>query len=378
MWRRVEIRNYRSIEKVSVDLAPFTLLVGPNGSGKSNFADALVFVRDVAFDAMSAVERRGGMPAIAKWRPTKPADLTVDVRAASSKAGLETDYIRHQLTIRSGRAHPWFFRRELVELIAKGDEKLRLRRDRNQLTHDSLGLPELEGTASAMLSARQFRSMGKSAALRAVKRLHFDVEAMQEPQWDAEVTPLLESGANIAAAYRSLPSDAQEFVLLAMQNIVPGLSSIFVEPIDRYLLLKFKQKQYGGEEATFPAAAMSDGALRALGILVAAQQITKDELLIIEEPEVAIHVGAAQLLFEILKRASRRGAVLVTTHSADLLDAAKDEEILVCSYDEGVTKIGPLASSQRDIVKEGLFSLAELMRSEPLRIEGEPSPTISP
>jgi type I restriction enzyme M protein len=62
--------------------------------------------------------------------------------------------------------------------------------------------------------------------------------------------------------------------------------------------------------------------------------------------------------------------VLLTTHSADLLDKAKDEEILVCSYREGVTNIGPLARAQRQVVRDGLFSLAELMRSEPLRIEG--------
>jgi type I restriction enzyme M protein len=308
----------------------------------------------------------------------KPADVTIDVRAASSAAGLESDYIRHQLTLFSGRAYSWFFRSELIEVVAKGDAKLRLRRNRNQLTHDSLGLPELESTASAMLPARQFRIMAKNAALRAVRRLQLDVEKMRELQGNTESTVLLESGANIAAAYRSLPDDAQEFVLLAMQKIIPGLTSILVEPLDEYLQLKFKQKQRGGEEATFRAAAMSEGALRALGILVAAQQITKDELLIIEEPEVAIHVGAAQLLFNVLKRASRRGAVLVTTHSADLLDAAQDEEILVCSYRDGVTKIGPLASSQRKIVKQGLFSLGEIMRAEPLRIEGEPIPAVGP
>jgi type I restriction enzyme M protein len=62
MWRRVELRNYRSIEDVSVDLAPFTVLVGPNGSGKSNFADALVFAREVATDAATAVDKRGASP----------------------------------------------------------------------------------------------------------------------------------------------------------------------------------------------------------------------------------------------------------------------------------------------------------------------------
>ncbi|WP_438026539.1 AAA family ATPase [Sorangium sp. So ce233] len=137
------------------------------------------------------------------------------------------------------------------------------------------------------------------------------------------------------------------------------------------MLLKFEQRQAGDQVATFSAAEMSEGALRALGILVAAQQMNKDELLIIEEPEVSIHVGAAQLLFDVLEKASRKRAVLVTTHSADLLDAARDEAILVCSYRAGVTRIGQLSSTQREVVRQGLFSVAELMRSEPLRIEGE-------
>jgi type I restriction enzyme M protein len=61
----------------------------------------------------------------------------------------------------------------------------------------------------------------------------------------------------------------------------------------------------------------------------------------------------------------------VTTHSADLLDAARDEEILVCDYRAGLTRIGELAAAQRAVVRDGLFSVAELMRSEPLRIEGQ-------
>ncbi len=389
MWRRVEIRNYRSIEKVRVDLAPFTLLVGPNGSGKSNFADALVFVRDVAFDAVTAVERRGGIADIRRWRPRKPADVTIDVRAARTQAALETSYVHHHLTLHSGREGKWSFSRELVEVTEASKASFSLERSGGKVTLNKVSgfdvlkrslatASSLSETGSAMVLARQFNAVARKAALREVRRVRLNPETMRLPQPASDNTRLDETGNNIAAAYRSLPSDAQEFVLLAMQNIVPGLSGISVEPFDRFLLLKFKQVQAGGKEAPFSASAMSDGALRALGILVAAQQITKDELLIIEEPEVAIHVGAAQLLFEVLKRASRRGAVLVTTHSADLLDAARDEEVLVCSYDEGITKIGPLASSQRALVKDGLFSLGEIMRSEPLRIEGEPIPAVGP
>ena len=222
-----------------------------------------------------------------------------------------------------------------------------------------------------MVFARQLAELSSSAALRNVRRVRLDPEAMRQPQPVTENRRLDESGSNVGVAYRSLRPAAQAQILAAMQKIVPGLTDISVEPFDRFLLLRFDQRQSGGQTAKFSATEMSEGALRALGILVAAQQMAADELLIIEEPEVSIHVGAAQLLFDVLKQASRRGAVLVTTHSADLLDAARDEEILVCSYRDGVTDIGPLATAQRELVRQGLFSVAELMRSEPLRIEGE-------
>jgi type I restriction enzyme M protein len=229
----------------------------------------------------------------------------------------------------------------------------------------------LSETASVMVLARQLAILSRHTALRNVTRIRLNPDAMRNPQLATENTRLDESGSNIAVAFRSLDAEEQARVLAALQRIVPGLLRVSVETFDRYLFLVFEQRQAAGHVARFSASDMSEGALRALGILVAAQQMSKDELIIIEEPEAAMHVGAAQLLFDILKDASTRGSLLITTHSADLLDAAREEEILVCSYHDGVTQIGPLSSAQREIVRQGLFSVAELMRSEPLRIEGE-------
>jgi len=44
--QQVQIRNYKSIAQISVNLELFTVLVGPNGAGKSNFIDALAFVQE--------------------------------------------------------------------------------------------------------------------------------------------------------------------------------------------------------------------------------------------------------------------------------------------------------------------------------------------
>jgi predicted ATPase len=373
MWRRIEIRNFRSIEHAVVNLAPFTIVVGTNGSGKSNFADALVFARDVAVDASAAISNRGGIVGIRRWRRTKPTDVTVDVRASVSESLLAVDYARHYLKIHSGRQGDWNFSSETIEIVEKGTRKAWLERSKTTVSGEPRGPAVPSATASAMVGAKQFKQFARTSALRNVRRYRLNPDAMRQPQLAAEETRLREAGDNIAAAIRSIHDSGHiETIVEPMAKIVPGLQDVYVEQVGRYVALKFRQMQ-DQDAAEFNATEMSDGALRALGIVVATYQMAADELLIIEEPEVSIHVGAAQLLFEHLKEASNRGAVLVTTHSADLLDAARDEEILVCEYENGATRIGPMSKIQRKVVRDGLFSVAELMRSEPLRIDDSAS-----
>jgi type I restriction enzyme M protein len=374
MWRRIEIRNYRSIEDASIELSPFAVVVGPNGSGKSNFADALVFARDISNDASAAIENRGGIVGVRRWRPTKPTDVAIDIRAASSKAGLDSEYVRHSFKIHSGAQGQFSFTEERIEIVSKREPKIWLKRIGDSLTRNGGGrLPGVQDTASAMVLAGQLKDFIRTSALRNVRRYRLSPDDMRKPQISSEKVRLEENGANIAVAVRDVRRMGRfDDLLAAMAKIIHGLRDVVVQQVGRFLTLKFKQEQEEGLVADFNATEMSEGALRALGIVVATLQMVPDELIIIEEPEVSIHTGAAALLFDVLSEASKAGAVLITTHSADLLDAARDEEILVCEYKDGITSIGPLSNAQRKIVRDGLFSVAELMRSEPLRIEGSP------
>lgn len=385
MWRWIKIRNYRSIEHVVVELAPFTVVVGPNGSGKSNFADAFVFARDIANDASTAVQNRGGIAGVRRWRTGRPADVYIELAVAATREELYTDYAYHLFTLTSKREGQWGFKQESIGEVVGSQHSLSMERNRhgaklhvpNEQQWDEHEL-DVSETTSAMLLVRQLVRFQRAAGLRNVRRYRLNPETMRQPQLATERTRLDESGANIAVAIRSLRQKKAQWdsVLLAMRKLVPGLVDISDGALGRYLGVQFFQRQASGEVAEFAATEMSEGAMRALGILVAAQQMSRDELLILEEPEVSIHPGAAAVLFEFLKQASRRGAVLLTTHSAELLDAAKDEEILVCDYRDGVTHVGPMEREQRRLVEDGLLSAAELMRSEPLRIEGMPPDVI--
>ncbi|NOJ91998.1 AAA family ATPase [Corallococcus coralloides] len=392
MWRHIEIRNFRSIEHASVTLAPFTAVVGPNASGKSNFTDAFVFARDIAHDASSAVQNRGGIVSVRRWRPSKPVDVSIDVKVAFTKELLNHTYARHSFTLAGRRDGEWEFKRETVEEFKDGNCLIQATRVREKITgwvntaqgaiYPTPPINEINKTLSIMLLARQMaplRHLRYMPALRNVGRFRLDSQSMREPQLATERVRLDESGSNIAMAIKHIRKnpDAWNEVLKAMKRIVPGLKNIQDGALGRYLSIRFFQHQGGKEVAEFAATEMSEGAIRALGILVAAQQMTRDELLLVEEPEVSIHPGAATVLFDVLSRASKRGAVLLTTHSPELLDAAQKDEILVCEYRDGVTHVGRMDESQRSLVRDGLVSAGELMRSEPLRIEGLPPAVIA-
>ncbi len=381
MWRSIEIRNFRSIKRVQATLAPFTVVVGPNSSGKSNFVDAFVFARDVAIDASQGIQSRGGIASIRRWNAARSLDVTIDVRVARRREQLESNYVRHAFTLASRKGGQWSFAHELIEVHPRNSTSLHLERDQeNNVVIDAPRQPGgrrgrpahvLESTASAMPIALQHPALPPHIDFLDVRRFRFDTDAMRRPQLVTERTQLDETGSNLAAAVQAVRTTTDwAMILAAMKKIIPGLTRIEEGALGRYINLRFFQARMGGAEAEFTATEMSEGAIRALAILVAARQKRPDELMIFEEPEVSIHPGAANVLFESLKAASHSGNILLTTHSPELLDAADTEEILVCDYRKGVTEVGPLDDRQRDLVRDGLFSISEIMRSEPLRIQG--------
>jgi type I restriction enzyme M protein len=387
MWRRIELKNYRSIESAQVDLAPFTLLVGPNGSGKSNFADALVFVSELE-DASTAVARRGGINGLIRWQSSARRELSIALRAAWSREQLDQLYSRYQFTIEVDQANHWKFANESITDSNNGAITGSISREADgvvRMSPQQVTFPVLTAHASITLLVKQVLTLRSGIPtgipFTGVQRYRLNPDQMRQPHPDSDASFLNESGSNIAEALQRLrerQDGSFEDVLSSMSRIVPGLMEIETPKVGHFRTLQFTQHQATGSIAKFTAMELSDGSLRALGILVASRQVQQNSLLIVEEPEVHLHPGATAVLFEALKQASQRGAVLITTHSPELLDAARDEEILVCDYRSGITRIGPLDSEQRQIVREGLFSAAELMRTTPLRIEGDAPATLVP
>src|SRR3990170_5938633 len=76
--QQVQIRNYKSIAQISVNLELFTVLVGPNGAGKSNFIDALAFVEECLSESIElAFKNRGGIGAVRRRSAGHPTHIGI-------------------------------------------------------------------------------------------------------------------------------------------------------------------------------------------------------------------------------------------------------------------------------------------------------------
>jgi len=118
---------------------------------------------------------------------------------------------------------------------------------------------------------------------------------------------------------------------------------------------------------------MSDGTLRALGALVAGQQLTDNSsparLIGIEEPEAALHPAATGALMDSLREAATQTQVLVTTHSPDLLERADpdSEQLLVLQAVKGKTYVAPVDAASRETIKNHLYTAGDLLRMDQLK-----------
>ena len=74
------------------------------------------------------------------------------------------------------------------------------------------------------------------------------------------------------------------------------------------------------------------------------------------------------MLADILHEASRRVQVIVTSHGADLLDRKTIplESILAVVSEDGETKVSRLDEAGRATLRDGLFTVGELLRMNQL------------
>lgn len=376
---RVVLRNYKSIAACDVRLSPLTYLVGANGSGKSNFIDALHFVRDALSGSLdNAINERGGLSEVRRRSSGHPTHFGIRLEfklpngergvyafavGALPSGGYEVQ--REECSVGGTGKGPYFLL-EHGKLVKTSETTF------PTVTADRLALVSASGLAV-------FRPVYD--ALVAMGFYNLNPKVIRELQKPQDGRLLKPSGENIASVIghllRTNPEalgTIQEY-LHAVVPMVHGVERQVVGPMES---LSFQQDMAGAKHPwRFLAQNMSDGTLRALGILTALFQGNSDHspsLIGIEEPETALHPAASAALREALGRAAERTQVLVTSHSPDLLDDLDipADSLLVVASEEGATRVAPVDNASKRAIRDHLYSAGELLRLDQLHAEQLP------
>ena len=383
---RVAIRNYKSIAQCAVSLHPLTLLVGPNGAGKSNFVDALRFMADsLNANIEQALRDRGGIGAVRRISLGHPHHfgLQVEINLPDSASATYGFQIRAEpngafsVQREICRVSPVMQPEEFFE-IENGSVIRSSREIPSSIERDRLALVTISGLT-------EFRPVYD--VLRGMIFYSLNPERIRDLQDPDPGQLLARDGRNLAALVRELGRFEEGRVLREigehLEAIAPGIVAVEHRTIGPKETIEFRQQVAGDYWPwRFLAANMSDGTLRALGILVAVLQATahaqrRVSLVGVEEPEIALHPGAVQVLGSALVRASQDVQVLVTTHSPELLDHKDlgDENLYAVSVDRGNTIIGPVTSAVRSAIRDRLYSVGDLLRMGQIEPDREAAAT---
>nr|WP_329424071.1 AAA family ATPase [Streptosporangium sp. NBC_01495] len=382
--RRVKVENYKSIASCDVTFTPLLVLLGPNAAGKSNFLDVLRFVADaLETTPADALMKRGGLDEVGRRVQTdtrsfgvslefviqpdeEPLSVTYGFTIGRDPAGRRPLLVLgEQCFVRGTQSRSSF--KEVSFVMTHGFFN---QRGDDGIEPDRLYLP---------LAATQgiFREVYRS--LRNMLFYHLDVGLMRQVQSRSAGTTLDDAGRRLGSVLGSLAQRYPAFKARIddyMGAIVPGAVGVDQRLLDTYSTVELLTR-HADRELLFGPEAMSEGTLRAAGLLAALFQpaVLEGEatLLGIEEPETSLHPAAAGVLFDALSEASEHVQVVVTTQSADLLDRDDFDpaSVRVVTMTDGLTTIGEIDDVSRRLIDDRRATIGELMRGNQLRAGSE-------
>lgn len=394
MARRPPIENLRIRNLLSfgedgpeVRLGLLNVLIGPNGSGKTNLIEIIRLLKSTPTDLADAIRDGGGIvewiwkrPGLVfydLWAPETPGpsrrprgsarspsvrkknarpDSTPIIEAVVNPpnvAGpiryrLSLGSVNYQLDIRDERIEAAPLRNAGAEPqfyfgYINGRPLLKMNGARREIPRDQINPQQ------SILAQRKDPSLYPEvthlgemfAAIKVYQNWEFGSDSRLRDLWGAELRMDFLDDSDLS-------------------NLGLMLNRLNANPETSPQLLKYLKLFYGGAErvetliqtggmvdirlveagsVSIPAIRLSDGTLRWLALLTILLHPSPPPLVCIEEPELGLHPDIIPTLAQLLREASERMQLVVTTHSSALVDELSDmpESVIVCEKEHGST-----------------------------------------
>jgi len=364
-------------------LRPLNVVIGPNGSGKSNLIEAIDLIRSTPSTSdksnLLAAIRDGGGVRDWLWKgaikiPHATIDAVFDNPGAPqnlryvlsfSEVGQRFEILDERVEREQpddGHANPYFYYR-----FQNGHGVLNIKGQQRRLQHEDIDptdsilsqrkdpdqYPELTWLGNSFGKMRLYRewTFGRYTTPRLPQKADLPNDLL-EP--DASNLGL------VLNRLRRNP-EVKKKLLDALRTLYDGIDDFDVQIEGGTVQVFFQEGKY-----IVPATRLSDGTLRYLCLLAILCHPNPPPLICIEEPELGLHPDVLPTLAALLKDASERTQLIVTTHSDVLVDALSDQPEAVI-----VAERGPQGTTLTRLDAEKLKPWLEKYRLGQLWTRGE-------
>lgn len=392
--------GFKSLRDVSLKLGDLTVVTGPNGAGKTNLAEALTFLSEALFYGLEiAVARAGGFANIAFHGSSSDSgtvgfrflanlrlsEVVRDRRRFGGKSSTAEEDIDMLLLysfrlVQSDETDPSNFRvgfeffqlRDSAGVILSAtrvrDRPVRFYRskrikNRKSALHQALyPLSEDDFIQFAKARADDTTLLVQAVALSnnlfslmarqlgQLKVFQLSPQLCRQPGISTPNALLSRHGENLPAVVDNLKRSAPRIwkrIESGMRAVLPTLEAVetsFTQ--DRRLSLSFK---FSDSERLWNANEMSDGTIQTLALLVALFDV-RSPLLIVEEPENALHPWILRHFLDLC-RAQKNKQILLTTHSPIVIDYTAPEDLCIMWNRRGESNLASVLSLSPEIIE---------------------------
>ena len=384
--QKVTLKNFRTCGNVELtDLGHLTVLMGRNGVGKTNILQGIEWLAQTA-SASKAVDTDPFSIGIFSISANPfLGQISFSVNGTSYRYTLKLNYSSGGIiasAIDGGVVQTANLEEHLERQVVSGKWRNVLeRKDKSVWGADGDLLAEIHPAIpmlSAIISLKPYEYTKEDILavqnyLRGVKYYPFDevanpsneklsgiVPQTEYKKWLAQVGDSISLDDSVVMRllhmYLDRRNDFDELKELLGFNGLGILSSIEVTDglftFDTYYFIRF-QPGNGWEDVGLPSFAyekLSSGTRRIIRILVSFFY-DRNSLFLFEQPEDAIHPGLLRKLIDLLRGYDDKGQLIMTSHSSDLFNVLKPEEVRLVTMQGGATAIRALSEKELDSAK---------------------------
>lgn len=345
------IKGFQSIRSLeNFELRDINVLIGANGVGKSNFINYFRMLSELVEQRLQIwVRKRGGADRVLTFGVKETSQLSAMLRFGKN---------RYEFSLEPTDDDRFVFVEESVHYKRKISGKFKPR--------ISIGSGHLESQLKDETNLKRSRAevwVGEFpgdhrpddypkaiqvadycySSIASWKIFHFqdtsDTAGVKHWVSVDDVKYLRADGSNLAAylyRIRQKYPDIYNQIQKTVQLAVPYFDDFILEPQtiqrdDQQIRLLWLQKN--SDYPMWPSQ-LSDGAIRFICLVAALLQPDPPSTIIIDEPELGLHPYAITLLGSLMRSASKRMQLIVSTQSVPLLNEFDLEELIIVERED--------------------------------------------